>query len=432
MQEKLFKEKNANNTKTDGQKCPPASLTLSFFDLERSLYGFTYNTKKELITPVLLIEEGEILTEKSEKYPCSLGKSSPDKNGDVFYIAKAEATLKPDTVYTYKICDENARVYSETATFKTKNHKKEAFRFSHISDSQTSGGLITGREDGRYFERVLQNIVRDSDFILHTGDIVDSSEYGQCWIDMFSHNFKYVSRLPIMALSGNHETVYHGHENALFDHFNNKIPCQESTAYGYFYSFTYGDVKFIMLNNYNPISRGLEDEQYEWLVSELEKNTCNFTVVGMHNPMYSIGKYGSDPNRNKMALLLRSQLEALFYKHGVDIVLSGHDHAISRTYPIREGTPESEIIEIEDGVSYSVDPDGVIYLMNGGGGEDLRSIFAIDESIYAYAEQGKRSSWADFDIEEDKMTVTVKYSDGENTYTYCKWGIKKTKKRREE
>ncbi|MBQ5800446.1 MAG: hypothetical protein IIW20_01020, partial [Clostridia bacterium] len=115
-----------------------------------------------------------------------------------------------------------------------------------------------------------------------------------------------------------------------------------------------------------------------------------------------------------------------------DIVLSGHDHAISRTYPVREGIPESEIIEIEDGVSYSVDPDGVIYLMNGGGGEDLRSIFAIDESIYAYAEQGKRSSWADFDIEEDKMTVTVKYSDGENTYTYCKWGIKKTKKRREE
>ena len=65
MEEKLFEDVSLNNEKTDGQKCPPASLTLSFFDLEGSLYGFTYNTKNELITPVLLIEEGDYLSEKS-------------------------------------------------------------------------------------------------------------------------------------------------------------------------------------------------------------------------------------------------------------------------------------------------------------------------------------------------------------------------------
>ena len=56
----------------------------------------------------------------------------------------------------------------------------------------------------------------------------------------------------------------------------------------------------------------------------------------MHNPMYSVGKRGSDPGKKSVALSLAEQLNGLFAKYKVDIVLQGHDHMVSRTYPLDE------------------------------------------------------------------------------------------------
>ena len=61
----------------------------------------------------------------------------------------------------------------------------------------------------------------------------------------------------------------------------------------------------------------------------------------------------------------------------------------------------------------------------------LRSIITValdcnyDPSLYKYAQTPKRSSWAEFTVENDKLTVEVKYFDGTNTQVYHTWGIKK-------
>jgi hypothetical protein len=151
-----------------------------------------------------------------------------------------------------------------------------------------------------------------------------------------------------------------------------------------------------------------------------------WTVVSMHNPMYSVGKYGADETRNAIALALRDQLCGVFAQYGVDLVLQAHDHAVSRTYPINgDGDPTAENTETVDGVEYIVDPDGVIYVMHGPAGTQQRSPVAIDEALYAEAEAGLIASWAEITVTADTLTVTVKHHTGATEKDYYTFGIKK-------
>ena len=159
----------------------------------------------------------------------------------------------------------------------------------------------------------------------------------------------------------------------------------------------------------------------------LDFGKCKWTVVSMHNPMYSVGKYGADSERNAIALALREQLQDLFAEYGVDIVLQGHDHTISRTFTIDEnGNPQTERFEKIDGIDYSIDPSGVIYVMNGPAGNQARDPFSVDNALFSYAQSSKAASWAELSFDGDTLTVTVKYHDGVGEKVYYTWGIKKT------
>ena len=182
-----------------------------------------------------------------------------------------------------------------------------------------------------------------------------------------------------------------------------------------------------MLNTNDLTGNKLKNEQYNWLVNELQNNTATWTIVAMHNPMYSVGKYGADETRNAISLALRAQLQSIFAQYGVDIVLQGHDHAVSRTYPIDgNGQPQTETWQTENGVNYYVNPNGVLYLMNGTSGGQARSPYAIDASLYQYAEGSKASSWAQFEISGNEMKVSVNYYTASGVLSYQTWGIKKT------
>ena len=79
----------------------------------------------------------------------------------------------------------------------------------------------------------------------------------------------------------------------------------------------------------------------------------------------------------------------------------------------------------EDGVNYSVDPNGVLYVMNGPSGTQTRSPYAVDDELYKYAQSSNACSWANFEIDGNKLVVTVQYVNGDNVGVYQKWGIMK-------
>lgn len=415
----------------DAELYEPTSLTISIYDSEESIYGFTWNTKKKPINPVLQIQEGDSLSQwRCKEYEATVTKETTYDNVEgivEFYIVKAEIELKALKRYSYRAYDKGARVGTEVVSFETKDLQADTFSFAHVSDSQTIN-KTTLNDFGEYFGLTLSQIVGKNDFIVHTGDVVQTAQYEQNWTAMLNDNFKYLSKIPIMALAGNHETTYNStNNNETFKHFNNKIPEQSQTVLGYYYSYTYGNAKFIMLNT-NVGRSGLEPEQFNWLLSELQNNSATWTIVAMHCPMYSVGQWGADSTKNTPSLDLRTQLQGIFDEYGVDIVLQGHDHVISRTYPINaEGVPQSEDLVEVDGVQYTVNPGGVIYVMNGPAGNQTRTPHEIDSTLYAYAEASKTSSWAEFMINKNSMQVAVKSFDGAQTHTYQMWGIKKDK-----
>lgn len=409
---------------TAEEKVPytPTSLTVTLYDTATNTYGFTYNTQEEPLRPVIQVAKGTDFADYVE-YPAHVEEASSYKKeggGITYYIVKAEIALEASTTYTYRAYDKYVDIGTDVATLQTKDLSATKFTFSHLSDSQmsTSTGVNLGK--------VLSNVVQTSDLIVHTGDIVEWSKYESEWTDMLHSNFAYFSKIPVMAISGNHETTYQNGSKETYKHFNHNIP-EQDVELGYYYSFTYGNAKFIMLNTNKLKGNALTSEQYDWLLNELENNTATWTIVAMHNPMYSVGTYGANPERNGIAMALRNQLEGIFAEYGVDIVLQGHDHMVSRTYPIdKDGMPTTETWQTVDGVQYSVNPNGVLYVMNGPSGTQNRSPYKVDEELYKYAQSSNACSWAEFAIDGNQMVVTGKYVSGDSVEQYYQWGIIKS------
>ncbi len=426
--EETFSYGNPLRDYTENEKLSykPTSLTVSLYDTETSTYGFTYNTQSRPLRPVIQVAKGETL-ENYQEYSAFIEEATsyaPGGSPITYYIVKAEIPLDKNATYTYKAYDKYVDVGTELSTLQTKDLSATSFTFAHVSDSQSS------ENTGEAFGKVLANIVGKNDFILHTGDVVEDSKLEDEWKNMLDSNFTYLSKIPMMAISGNHETTYKHGSNETYKHFHNKIPAQP-TELGYYYSFIYGNAKFIMLNtNRLTDKEALTDDQYTWLVNELESNTAQWTFVAMHNPMYSPGNYGSDPGKNSISVALRAQLQSIFAQYGVDVVLQGHDHVVSTTHPIDgEGNALSDVWQNKGGVQYAEDPNGVIYVLNGPAGTQVREPNAhMNAAFYHYAKPSFSRSWAEFTVQGNILTVNVRYSDsGEaGAYKNTTWGIIKS------
>ena len=194
----------------------PTSLTITLYDTLNSIYGFTFNTVNKPMQPLIQIRKVD--TEEWSEYPLSSeAMYSFNKDGltVTYYYSKTEISLEPSTAYVYRAYDKGADVGTAETTLITKDPNASTFTFVHVSDSQ----------DGpNYFNRVLSAITDNADFLLHTGDVVEWSKYEEEWTAMLDGNYKYLSQIPIMAISGNHETSYRNGLNETFKHFNNIIP----------------------------------------------------------------------------------------------------------------------------------------------------------------------------------------------------------------
>src|SRR5687767_6135039 len=74
-------------------------------------------------------------------------------------------------------------------------------------------------------------------------------------------------------------------------------------------------------------SNYIDRTQLQWLEKELQSSGSDWKIMYFHHPIYSSGgRHGSDT-------ALRDQLEPLFLKYGVDVVLAGHEHFYERLKP---------------------------------------------------------------------------------------------------
>lgn len=122
-----------------------------------------------------------------------------------------------------------------------------------------------------------------------------------------------------MPAIGNHE-MRTDRGQPYFDYFG---PVAGDPDKGY-YSYDLGVWHVVVLNTEIDISAGSEQEK--WLREDLESNPAVCTLAYWHQPRWSSGEHGSNEYLDAFYTAL--------YEHGVELVLSGHDHNYERFAPM--------------------------------------------------------------------------------------------------
>ena len=142
-----------------------------------------------------------------------------------------------------------------------------------------------------------------------------------------------------------------------------------------YYSFKapHEDVRFFALD-----STYLDPTQIAWLEKELRSSTEDWKIPYFHHPLYSSAdRHGSDEGRRK-------ELEPLFIKYGVSVVLTGHDHVYERTKP----------------------QNGIVYFVAGSGGQLRRGNLDKRSTITAAGNDTVQAFMA-AEISDDEMTFNA-------------------------
>ena len=188
-------------------------------------------------------------------------------------------------------------------------NKPDSLKFAVIGDTGTGDQhqyavaekLIAFRNQFKY------------EFLVMMGDNTYGGESAKDFENRFEKPYKPLldAGLKFYAALGNHDTP---------NQRNYKLFNMGGKQY-YTFRPKLGVRFFALDSNYmNP-------EQLTWLKNELEASGSDWKIAFFHHPLYSSGgRHGSDA-------ALRDQLEPLFLKYSVDVVLSGHDHFYERIKP---------------------------------------------------------------------------------------------------
>jgi hypothetical protein len=227
--------------------------------------------------------------------------------------------LAPSTRYYYRVPAWGGRVYS----FRTGPARGSGapFRFMVLADT---GNTKRGDSTPSYFHYVMRaadNYYTSANdlpaFRLHAGDMVRSGADLESWREYFSSGGGSDS-VPGVFTPGNHEYLEDGGSN--FRYFFGQPD---------YYSIDYGDARVISLHPFDGPGRTLDgpilstgSSQYRWVRDELVRSGgVKWLIVVIHIPLLSTGDYGTNE-------ILMAQYFDLFRKHGVSLVVSGHDHNV--------------------------------------------------------------------------------------------------------
>ena len=146
---------------------------------------------------------------------------------------------------------------------------------------------------------------------------------------------KYV---PAATTVGNHDA-----DNANYTyHFNtaNLSSLGDNGYVGGDYYFTYGDVLFMILN-----TQDTNVSEHKQFIEETVANNedCKWRIVTLHQDIYGSAEHSNEPEITN----LRYSLVPIFEANDVDIVLTGHDHAYSRSKLLKGGQSTYEYTDDE-------------------------------------------------------------------------------------
>ena len=303
---------------------------------------------------------------------------------NAFYQHEAILTgLGASTEYVYDVVY-NGAVLAQGVPFKTLSAGTDPVNFIVVGDSGTEwevpryirDAIVSTNTDGSY--------VYPHDFVIGVGDIAyydgTYSDFNRKFFDQLSGRYEGNGRVSLLATRpffpalGNHEydQLSTGTPQAYLDSF--ALPVQagvhEQDRERY-YSFETGDAHLVILDSMKfegDTTLTRLQPMLDWLEADLAATTKTWRMVFFHHTIFSSGDHGTygDIATNRR---LRQQLAPLLQRHGVQLVMFGHDHLYQRSKRMRVDSL-GKIVRNTD-CSIVESNDGIVYIVSGNGGADL-------------------------------------------------------------
>jgi hypothetical protein len=240
--------------------------------------------------------------------------------------------LAPATRYTYTV---RAAGDSKVATFTTAPDGNVPFHFLVYGDSR--GG------DAIHASLVRTMTPVKTDFVVNTGDLVETGEVPRDWQAFFDIEAPLLRERCLFSAVGNHE-LEDGPGTTFIRYFG---PNEQESVTGpeqLLGTFRWSSARFFVLNGMVRYRSGPARAWLERVLRDADdEKGLVWRIVVVHDGPWSSGaQHGG--NRE----LLAAGIPELFKQHKVDLVLSGHDHIYERGWA-----------------------DGIGYLVSGGAGAVL-------------------------------------------------------------
>jgi Calcineurin-like phosphoesterase len=253
---------------------------------------------------------------------------------------------------------------------------------------------------GSEMKRTLQNMLTVSpDWLLSSGDLSYDSK-GTCFINNMG---TYMTKFRTSW--GNHDRA-EGNPSTLVKKYQTAMGIGDT----FWYSFVHKNVFMLFCDQYSDYS--VNSLQYQFIKSQLEtqKNNDNieWRMVFFHEPIYCAD------SKHGILKKFRDIYHPIFDANKVDVMHSSHNHSLQVSFPIRynAGNPASPTVHSTGNPDYT-DPDGIINLVNGGGGRDL---YSLNNSPAYNSYQTKEFGFMTFTVDTNgkRMIINTFVNEGVN------------------
>ncbi len=355
---------------------------------DNSSVNFAWYTKKASGIQKLKIAENKRLT-NAKVYEAKQTEAVTDKDDTTYVSNKVTATdLKADTTYYYSYQKDGQWTAPEKYT--TDNGSK--FSFIFVGDPQIgSSNELKGAATEEFYNAQSAAVANDAfnwnttlnqamektgnraSFVLSSGDQIQSTKKKSPNKAAWGSEIEYsgylspdvLKNLPVATTVGNHDA-----DNANYTyHFNtaNASELGSNGKVGGDYWFKHDNALFIMLNTQDTNV----EEHKQFIEQTVAANKdCKWRIVTLHQDIYGSAEHSNEPEITN----LRYQLAPIFENNKVDVVLTGHDHAYSRTQILKGGHKTTEYTDDDFDSMLDKDMDA---------GENPDTVYTAKENIKA-------------------------------------------------
>lgn len=249
--------------------------------------------------------------------------------------------------------------------FRVGQPKHTPFRFAAFGD--TRNGHAVHRE-------IVEAVEREKvSFTLHTGDMVERGGRQEQWTRFFQIERPLLVDTPIMPLVGNHDVSGR-------DYFRHYFLHALWSGNEHYFVRDWGNLRVVGVDSGIECREGCS--QYYFAERALSEGARQgkLLVMALHYPPYSSGEHGSSPE-------VQGPISSLARRHGVELVLTGHDHDYERTEPI----------------------DGTTYVVTGSSGAPIRPL----RPRWFTAQARTEPHYVLVDVEDDRLILRAVNLDGD-------------------